>query len=204
MLRPLDWDPLSFSLSQAASSSALTARPDTSAPSSQERNAAVRPQDALPATLEIKTGAQSAADEACEINDAMGFPALLAFAGAALLVGAFIILKHVLDHDRRAHARVRPAARAGLHARPGSAGGRRRGAGHRRHRIRGGAGTGTRLRARARRALRRHRVGYPAWRDGARPRTVAVSLGVGVGVTLLSALVPAVRAPRVRPSARLR
>ena len=44
--------------------------------------------------LEVKTGAQTAADEAAEINEQIGgflTPALLAFAGAALLVGAFII-----------------------------------------------------------------------------------------------------------------
>ena len=49
---------------------------------------------ALPRSLEVKTGAQATADQSKQINDSIGAflkPALLAFSGAALLVGAFII-----------------------------------------------------------------------------------------------------------------
>ena len=53
-----------------------------------------RLRQALPRSLEIKTGEQTAADDAKQANDSIGSfltPALLAFSGAALLVGAFII-----------------------------------------------------------------------------------------------------------------
>ena len=49
---------------------------------------------ALPKTVQVKTGAQSAADGTKAVSDALGSvlkPALLAFGGVALLVGAFII-----------------------------------------------------------------------------------------------------------------
>src|SRR4029078_3504271 len=49
---------------------------------------------ALPRSLEIKTGQQATADASKQINDSVAAsltPVLLAFSGAALLVGAFII-----------------------------------------------------------------------------------------------------------------
>jgi putative ABC transport system permease protein len=49
---------------------------------------------AVPPDVEVETGEQNAAEEADEISDSINSflgPALLAFAGAALLVGAFII-----------------------------------------------------------------------------------------------------------------
>ena len=53
-----------------------------------------RLRQALPRGIEIKTGDRAAADDAKQANDSIGGflrPALLAFSGAALLVGAFII-----------------------------------------------------------------------------------------------------------------
>ena len=56
-----------------------------------------------------------------EINDEIGgflTPALLAFAGRVAARGRVHHLQHVLDHGRRAHARVRAAAHARRHAAP--------------------------------------------------------------------------------------
>ena len=56
-----------------------------------------------------------------EINDQIGSfltPALLALAGAAVLVGGVHHLQHLLDHRRPADARVRDAAGARRHPRP--------------------------------------------------------------------------------------
>ena len=166
---------------------------------------AARLQDALPATLDIKTGAQSAADEAGEINDAMGFltPALLAFAGAALLVGAFIIFNTfsiTIAERAREFALLRAlgstrgqvlravVGEALVIAAIASAAGLALGLGFAR-------GLGALFDAAG--------WGIPRGAMELAPRTIAVSLGVGVGVTLLSALVPAVRATRVAPVAAM-
>ena len=160
---------------------------------------------ALPATLDVKTGQQSAADEAGEINDAMGFltPALLAFAGAALLVGAFIIFNTfsiTIAERAREFALLRAlgatrgqvlravVAEALLIAILASAAGLALGLGFAR-------GLGALFDAGG--------WGMPRGAMELAPRTIIASIGVGIGVTLLSALVPAVRATRVAPVAAM-
>lgn len=167
---------------------------------------AARLQRALPADLDIKTGRQSAADEAGEINDAMGFltPALLAFAGAALLVGAFIIFNTfsiTIAERAREFALLRAlgatrgqvlravVAEALLIALVASAAGLLLGLGFAR-------GLGAMFDAAG--------WGIPRGAMDLAPRTIAVSLSVGIGVTLASALVPAIRATRVAPVEALR
>jgi hypothetical protein len=61
---------------------------------------------------------------------------LLAFAGIALFVGAFVIANTALDHDRAADARVRHATDARRLAPAGAVVGDRRGLRHRRGRLR--------------------------------------------------------------------
>lgn len=160
----------------------------------------------LPASVEVKTGEQTASDEAGEINDAMGFltPALLAFAGAALLVGAFIIFNTfsiTIAERAREFALLRAL----------------------------GATRGQVLRAVIAEALAIGTLaslaglvlglafarglgalfdaagwGIPRGAMDLAPRTIAVSLTVGIGVTLVAALVPAIRATRVAPVEAMR
>jgi putative ABC transport system permease protein len=161
---------------------------------------------ALPSTLDIKTGRQSAADEAAAINDAMGFltPALLAFAAAALLVGAFIIFNTfsiTIAERAREFALLRAlgatrgqvlravVAEALLIGVVASLAGLALGLGFAR-------GLGALFDAAG--------FGIPRAAADLAPRTIAVSLGVGIGVTLLAALVPAIRATRVVPVAAMR
>jgi putative ABC transport system permease protein len=162
---------------------------------------------ALPGGLDVKTGRQSADEQAKQINDAIGgflTPALLAFAGAALLVGAFIIFNTfsiTVAQRRRELALLRSigatrrqvlgavaaealvlgvvASVAGLFAGLGFA--RLLGA------LFDAAG-----------------MGIPRGGMTLAPRTVAAALGVGIGVTTLAALGPAVRATRVPPVAAMR
>ena len=161
---------------------------------------------ALPSTLEIKTGQQSADDEAAEINDAMGFltPALLAFAGAALLVGAFIIFNTfsiTIAERAREFALLRALgstrgqvlrgviAEALLIAALASGAGLLLGLGFAR-------GLGAMFDAAG--------WGIPRGDMTLAARTIIVSLCVGIGVTLAAALVPAIRATRVSPVAAMR
>lgn len=104
-----------------------------------------RVRQVVPAGVEVRTGAAAADESAAEINDQIGgflTPALLAFAGAALLVGAFIIFNTFHHHRRRAHARVRHAAHPRGH--PPASTGRRGPGGSRDRRRRLSARTRTR------------------------------------------------------------
>jgi putative ABC transport system permease protein len=160
----------------------------------------------LPDRLEVRTGEQTAADTAREANDAMAFltPALLAFAGAALLVGAFIIYNTfsitVAERTRefallRAVGATRGqvlrsvAAEALLVGVLASLAGLLAGLGF--ARVLGALFDGAGF-------------GIPTAGMALAPRTVAVALAVGVGVTLLAATVPALRATRVAPVAAMR
>jgi putative ABC transport system permease protein len=161
----------------------------------------------LPRTLEVKTGAQTAADSSKQINDAIGAflkPALLAFSGAAVLVGAFIIFNTfsiTVAQRRREFALLRSlgASRAqvlrgvtaealalGLAA---SVAGLLAGLGF--ARLLGGLFDAAGM-------------GIPRGAMELAPRTIAIGLTVGVGVTMLAAIVPAVRATRVPPVAAMR
>jgi putative ABC transport system permease protein len=165
-----------------------------------------RLQAALPRGVEIKSGQQSAADQASDANDALGFltPALLAFAGAALLVGAFIIFNTfsiTVAQRTREFALLRSlgatrrqvleavAAEALVVGVVASVAGLLIGLGF----------------ARLLSALF-DAVGWGMPRGAIElaPRTIVVGLAVGIGITMLAALVPAVRATRVPPVAAMR
>ena len=166
-----------------------------------------RLRQALPRSLEIKTGEQTAADDAKQANDSIGSfltPALLAFSGAALLVGAFIIFNtfsiSVAQRTRefallrsmgatRRQVLFAVAAEALVLGVTASVLGLLCGLGFAR-------GLGALFDAAG--------MGHPARRHAARRRTIVIGLSVGIGVTLVAALIPAVRATRVPPVAAMR
>ncbi len=167
---------------------------------------ATRIRGALPATARVQTGEQSTRDVTRQTDEAMAFlsPALLTLAGAALLVGAFIIfntfsitvaqrtrefgLLRALGATRRqllAAVALEAlvigvvASILGLFAGLGIA-----------------AGMGALFDAAG--------MGIPAGGVHLATRTVTVALTVGIGVTLLAALIPALRATRIAPVAAMR
>ena len=164
-------------------------------------------QAALPRGVEIKTGKQSAADDAKQANDSIGgflTPALLAFSGAALLVGAFIIFNTFsisVAQRRREFALLRSigatrrqvlvavGAEALVLGVVASVLGLLCGLGF-------AQGLGALFDA----------AGWGIPRSGMQLalRTIVIGLSVGIGVTLLAALFPAVRATRVPPMAAMR
>lgn len=165
-----------------------------------------RVEDVVPAYAEVKTGEEAIADQTKQISETIDQylkPILLAFGGVAVLVGAFIIFNAfsmTVTQRRREFAMLRAlgasrrqvllsvtgealamgvvASVVGLFAGLGVA-----------------AGVDALFRA----------GGMEIPRSGPvlEARTVVVALVVGVVVTLLSALVPAVRATRVPPVAAL-
>jgi putative ABC transport system permease protein len=162
---------------------------------------------ALPHRLEVKTGAQATADTSKQINDSIGAflkPALLAFSGAALLVGAFIIFNTfsiTVAQRRREFALLRAlgATRGQVLAGVGaealvlgvvaSVAGLLAGLGFSRL-------LGTLFDAAG--------MGIPRAGVGLEPRTIVIGLTVGIGVTAAAAVVPAIRATRVAPVAAMR
>ena len=160
----------------------------------------------LPANTDVKTGAEAAADQTKALSDAIGTflrPVLLSFGGIAVLVGAFIIFNAfsmTVVQRRREFAMLRAlgASRAqvlwsitgeaffmgvlasvlGLFAGLGVA-----------------AGVNQVFQA----------AGFDIPRSGLvlQARTVVLALAVGIVVTVLSAVVPAMRATRVPPIAAL-
>ncbi|HET6496081.1 MAG TPA: FtsX-like permease family protein [Thermoleophilia bacterium] len=165
-----------------------------------------RIQPVLPDYAEAKTGEQAAADQTKAVSEAISQflrPALLAFGGIAVLVGAFIIFNAfsmTVAQRRREFAMLRAlgasrrqvllvitgeallmgalASVIGLFAGLGVA-----------------AGVNAIFKA----------AGIDIPRSGLvmEPRTVVVALVVGIVVTLLSAIAPALRATRVPPIAAL-
>ena len=168
---------------------------------------ATRVRAVLGPELEVKTGQQTATDTAQEINDQIGgflTPALLAFAGAALLVGAFIIfntfsitvaqrtkefaLLRALGSTRR-QVLASVAVEALVVGTVASVAGLFLGLGF----------------ARALGALfDAAGMGIPRGDMELAGRTIVIALSVGIGVTLAAALIPAVRATRVSPVAAMR
>ena len=162
---------------------------------------------ALPRSLEVKTGAQATADSSKQINDSIGAflkPALLAFSGAALLVGAFIIFNTfsiTVAQRRREFALLRAmgatrgqvlaavAAEALLLGVAASVLG-----------LLSGLGFSRLLGA----LFDAAGMGIPRAGVGLAPRTIVLGLVVGVGVTAAAALIPAMRATRVAPVAAMR
>ncbi len=179
----------------------VRAEPGTSPETLVER---IRP--ILPEYAEVKTGEQAAADQTKSISEAISQflrPALLAFGGIAVLVGAFIIFNAfsmTVAQRRREFAMLRAlgasrrqvmltvtaealamgvlASVIGLFAGLGVA-----------------AGVNAAFAS----------AGIEIPRSGLvmEPRTVVVALAVGIVITLLSAVVPAQRATRVPPIAAL-
>lgn len=165
-----------------------------------------RARAALPDSLQVRTGAEQASHNAQMMNDSLGrflTPMLLALAGAALLVGAFIIFNTfsiTVAQRAREFALLRSlgATRRQI---VGAVAGEALAVGALASLLGIGAGLGF---AAGLGALF-DAVGFGIPRSGLTlaPRTVIVSLLVGVGVTLLAALVPAQRATRVPPVAAL-
>jgi putative ABC transport system permease protein len=163
---------------------------------------AERVKAAVPAYAEVKTGTQAAADQTKQLSDAIGSflkPMLLSFGGIAVLVGAFIIFNAfsmTVAQRRREFAMLRAlgasrrqvlatltveAVVMGLLASIL------------------GILAGLGIAAGVIQLLQAVNVDVPHSSLVLAPRTVIVSLAVGVVVTLLSAVVPAWRATQVPP-----
>ena len=160
----------------------------------------------IPSNAEVRTGKAAADETAADINEQIGgflTPALLAFAGAALLVGAFIIFNTftiTVSERTREFAMLRTL-------------------GATRRQILGAVGfealvigvsasiAGMALGLLFAKAIaslfESAGFGIPTSGLELAPRTIAVSLLVGVGVTLVAAMAPARRATRVPPIAAL-
>ena len=167
---------------------------------------AARVREELGADVEVRTGEQSAQEAAQEVNDSIaGFllPALLSFAGAAVLVGAFIIFNTfsitVAQRARefallrclgasRGQVMLTVALEALAVGALASAAGILAGVGF-------AAGVSALFDAAG--------ASIPRGDLVLAPRTIFVSLAVGVGITLVAALAPALRATRVPPVAAL-
>ncbi len=175
-------------------------------PGTSPETLAGRIREVVPAYAEVKTGQQAAADQTKEISESIGqflTPVLLSFGGVAVLVGAFIIFNAfsmTVAQRRREFAMLRAlgasrrqvlvsitgealvmgvlASLVGLFA---------------------GLGVATGVNA----LFQAAGVDIPRSGLVMEPRTVIVALAVGIGVTLLSAIVPALRATRVPPVAAL-
>ena len=161
---------------------------------------------AMPAGVSVKTGEQAAADKTAETAGAIGSfltPVLLAFAGVSVFVGAFIIFNAfsiTVAQRRREFAMLRAlgasrrqvltsvvaeALTLGVLA---SAVG-----------IVAGLGVAKAINA----LFTAVGADIPTAGIALEPRTIFIAVLVGVGVTLLSALTPALRATRVPPVAAL-
>jgi putative ABC transport system permease protein len=165
-----------------------------------------RLREALPGSLKVQTAEQNAHQTADDINKSIGgflTPALLAFAGAALLVGAFIIFNtfsitvaqrtrefavlRSLGATRRQVMGAMLIEALALGAIASVAG------------IAAGLGFAKLL------SLLFDLMGFGIPRSGLvlEPRTIAISLAIGLVVTAAAALAPALRATRVPPVAAM-
>lgn len=185
---------------------AVTSIDVAAAPGTSPDELAARVRDALPATVSVKTGEQAAADATAETADAIGSfltPVLLAFAGVSVFVGAFIIFNAfsiTVAQRRREFAMLRTlgASRrqvlSSVVAEALTLGGLASAA---------GLGVGLGVAEGINALFKAVGADIPTSGIGLEPRTVLIALLVGVGVTLLSALAPALRATRVPPIAAL-
>jgi putative ABC transport system permease protein len=160
----------------------------------------------LPDTVDVKTGEQAAADQSAQISDAIGTfinPVLLSLGGVSVLVGAFIIFNAfsmTVAQRRREFAMLRAlgaSRRQVLASVTGEA------------LVMGvlasavGLVVGLGFAAGVNALMKAVNVDIPTSGLVMQPRTVIVGMVVGVGMTLLSAFVPAWRATRVPPVAAL-
>ncbi len=160
----------------------------------------------VPSHVEVRTGDAASSETAGEINDQIGgflTPALLAFAGAALLVGAFIIFNTftiTVAERTREFALLRTL---------GATRGQVLGAVSLEALVIGvlasaaGLAAGLLFAKGLTSLFESAGLGLPTGGLELAPRTIAVALAVGIGVTLLAAIAPARRATRVPPIAAL-
>jgi putative ABC transport system permease protein len=165
-----------------------------------------RVRSAVAPELQVRTGDVAADENAADINDQIGgflTPALLAFAGAALLVGAFIIFNTftitVAERTREfALLRTLGATRRQI---LGSVALEALAIGVTASAL--GLVLGLAIAKALASVFEAVGLGLPTSGLELAPRTVAVALLVGVGVTQLAAIAPARRATRVAPIAAL-
>ncbi len=167
---------------------------------------AARIRSALPAYVDVKTGAQAVADQTKQVSDAIGAfltPALLSFGGIAVLVGAFIIFNAfsmTVAQRRREFAMLRALGASGRQVLASVAG---------EALLTGvlasllGLFAGLGVAAGINALFKAIGADFPHSGLVLAPRTIVLALGVGIVVTLLSAVIPAARAMRVPPVAAL-
>ena len=160
----------------------------------------------VPQGVEVKTGAQAAADQTKQLSDAIGTflkPALLSFGGIAVLVGAFIIFNAfsmTVAQRRREFAMVRALGASRRQVLTSIA---------LEALVMGvfasllGLVAGLGIAAGVNQLFQAIKIDIPHSGLVLAPRTVVIALVVGVLVTLLSAVIPAARATRVPPIAAL-
>lgn len=190
-----------FNFTNEFSEISMTARDGVSPEQLQSEVATI-----LPENLEAITGEQQSAEQLDQFSQALGFvnTALLAFAAVSIFVGAFIIqntFRIIVAQRSKELALLRAVGasrgqvvrmvlyEAFLIALIASGLG-----------ILAGIGVSSALRAAANAAG----LGLPTGELTVAARTVYVSLSVGVVVTLVSALAPAVKASRVSPVEAMR
>jgi putative ABC transport system permease protein len=175
-------------------------------PGFQPAELAGRLTEALPSSARAQTADENAEESADEINDQIGAfltPALLALAGAAVLVGGLMIFNTfsitVAQRVREfAMLRAVGATRGQVLA---SVVGEAMAIGVLASAVGIAAGIGL---ARLFRSLfEAAGFGIPHSDAVLEPRTLVIAVAVGIGVTMLAALVPAIRATRVAPVAAL-
>ncbi len=165
-----------------------------------------RIQSVVPHRVQVRTGDKAAEETAGDINDQIGGflkPALLAFAGAALLVGAFIIFNTftitVAERTREfAMLRTLGATRRQI---LGSVALEALAIGLAASLL--GLALGLLFAKGTAQLFEAVGLGIPTGGLELAPRTIAVSLLIGIGVTQVAAITPARRATRVPPIAAL-
>jgi putative ABC transport system permease protein len=184
----------------------LTSISLTADPGVTPEELAARVRAVLPASLDVKTGEQAAADASSSTSGAINSflrPALLAFGGVAVFVGAFIIFNAfsiTVAQRLREFALLRALGSS------------------RRQVLTGvivealivgvaasvtGLFAGLGVAKAITQLFKAVGADFPVAGLGLAPRTVIVALLVGVGTALVAALIPALRATRVPPVAAL-
>jgi putative ABC transport system permease protein len=167
---------------------------------------AARVRAALPATLKVRTGAEEAANQTSELEEKLGFlrTFLLIFAYVALVVGAFIIFNTisitVAQRTRELGLLRTLGATRGQLMRAVVEEGLLLGVVGAAIGLFGGIGLAPALDG----LFKAFGADLPDNGTVLEARTVIVSLGVGIVVTVLAGLFPALRATRVPPIAAMR
>ena len=184
----------------------LTSISMTAEPGVSPDELAARVRAALPQSVEVKTGEQAAADASADTSAAINSflrPALLAFGGVAVFVGAFIIFNAfsitVAQRLRefamlRAFGASRRQVLATVVAEAAVMGVLASVLG-----LFAGLGVAKAINQ----LFKAVGADIPVAGIGLEPRTVVVALAVGIGTALAAAIVPALRATRIPPVAAL-